>query len=103
MKSYICRVMETKNTTLCNVLRLNLDDGEAEAGALAIEQDAKMLLPDETGGRTIAEYYVLCFEVGGLTGNQSDSMFQRLKFRAFRAAELDCREGPESLQKMRGE
>lgn len=35
--SKLISVMETKNETLCNVHRLNLDDGEAEAIALAIE------------------------------------------------------------------
>lgn len=48
-------VIEPQNRTLISVLQLYLDAGEAEAIAIAVEQEAEILLIDEAEGREIAE------------------------------------------------
>jgi predicted nucleic acid-binding protein len=60
LKAKWSKLIETqaiKNILLCTVLKLNIDDGEAEAITLAIEQNVKWLLLDEERGRTIAASY----------------------------------------------
>ncbi len=54
------------NTTLVQALRLQLDLGEAEAIACAIEHRANWLLIDERRGRTVADQFGL--RVLGLLG-----------------------------------
>ena len=53
--------LEVGNISLCNALKRDLDDGEAEAIALALERKGKLLLMDEIIGREIAESYSLKF------------------------------------------
>jgi predicted nucleic acid-binding protein len=54
------------NPPLVASLRLELDPGEAEAIALAMEEDAKLLLIDERRGRLVAQR--LGLSVTGLIG-----------------------------------
>ena len=48
-------VVAVQNTPLATALKLQLDPGEAEAIALAVEQQATRLLVDEHRGRTVAK------------------------------------------------
>lgn len=59
-------VRSVTNTILVNDLLLDLDIGEAEAIALAIEEKAHLLLMDERRGRTIAKK--MGINVTGLLG-----------------------------------
>ena len=52
-------VKQCTNTVLLNNLLLELDLGEAEAIALAIEMNTQSILLDESDGRTIALQYKL--------------------------------------------
>ena len=60
------QVKEPTNKALVYALRQDLDAGEAEAIALAIEQQAELLLMDERVGRAAAQYFDL--SVMGLIG-----------------------------------
>jgi predicted nucleic acid-binding protein len=51
--------VEIKNTPLVTALQQDLDAGEAEAIALAIEQNADLLLMDERLGRATASHFGL--------------------------------------------
>lgn len=53
------QVSEPSNHHLLRILKNELDEGEAEAIALAIEQQAELLLIDESEGRRIAGLYDL--------------------------------------------
>jgi hypothetical protein len=53
------RVAQPTDAVLLRLLKRDLDDGEAEAIALSLEQDAKLLLVDETDAREIADLYDL--------------------------------------------
>ena len=57
--STLIEVMNVSNITLCRMFRLSVDDGEAEAIALALEHPTKLLILDESRGRTIAKSYNL--------------------------------------------
>jgi len=48
-----------KDTVLLRLLRRDLDDGESEVIALAVEQRAELVLLDESDARRIAELYGL--------------------------------------------
>jgi predicted nucleic acid-binding protein len=52
-------VREVVNTALVRALRQDLDAGEAEAIALAVEMDADLLLMDERLGRATAQHFGL--------------------------------------------
>lgn len=60
------QVKEPENKPLIHALRQDLDAGEAEAIALAIEQNANLLLMDERIGRAAAQHFDL--PVVGLMG-----------------------------------
>lgn len=60
------QVKEPENKALIHALRQDLDAGEAEAIALAIEQNADLLLMDERIGRAAAQHFDL--PVIGLIG-----------------------------------
>jgi predicted nucleic acid-binding protein len=49
------KVRPISNQALATALRMELDDGEAEAIALAVEMKADLLLIDERKGRRVAE------------------------------------------------
>lgn len=53
------KVSECSNTNFAEALKLELDDGEAEAIALAVELKSDLLLMDERKGRSIAETFDL--------------------------------------------
>ena len=53
------QVREVVNTALVQALRQDLDAGEAEAIALAVEVDANLLLMDERLGRATAQHFGL--------------------------------------------
>ena len=53
------QVQEPENKPLVHSLRQDLDAGEAEAIALAIEQNADLLLMDERIGRAAAQHFNL--------------------------------------------
>lgn len=59
-KSWI-QAQRVANNTLVTALQLELDGGEAEAIALAIELKADLLLLDERRGRTVASRFGLKF------------------------------------------
>lgn len=48
------KIITVKNRILVQALEIELDSGEAEAIALALEQKAKLLLIDERRGRNVA-------------------------------------------------
>ncbi len=60
-KATFIETLEISNVSLCKALKKDLDDGEAEAIALALEKNGKLLLMDEISGREIAESYLLRF------------------------------------------
>jgi uncharacterized protein len=60
------QVKEPENKPLIHALRQDLDAGEAEAIALAIEQHADLLLMDERIGRAAAQHFNL--PIIGLVG-----------------------------------
>ena len=53
------QVVDVANKLLLKILKRELDNGEAEAIALAVEIEADLLLIDETEGRRIATLYDL--------------------------------------------
>lgn len=59
-------VKKVQNQTLVQALRQTIDQGEAEAIALTIEQEAELLLMDERLGRLVATQFNLA--VTGLIG-----------------------------------
>lgn len=52
-------VQSPKNQPLISLLNRDLDEGESEVIALAVEEDAPLVLLDETDARQIAERYGL--------------------------------------------
>ena len=55
------QIVEVQNTPLVIALQQDLDAGEAEAIALALEQNADLLLIDERLGRTTASRFGLSY------------------------------------------
>ncbi|HLC15332.1 MAG TPA: DUF3368 domain-containing protein [Thermodesulfovibrionia bacterium] len=49
------QTVKITNITLCNALKIDLDDGEAEAITLTLELNGKLLLIDELKARMVAE------------------------------------------------
>lgn len=74
-------VMEIQNITLCNSLKLNLEDGEAESITLALEQKAELLLLDELAGRTMAQFHNIPFigSIGCLVEAKSIGIIPKIK------------------------
>lgn len=60
-KATFIETLEVKNNLLSAALKRDLDDGEAEAIALALENNGKLLLLDEVTGRMFAESYDIPF------------------------------------------
>jgi len=60
------KIRETQNASLFMALKLQIDPGEAEAIALAIELKADLLLIDERIGRQTAQHFDL--PIMGLIG-----------------------------------
>lgn len=61
------RVQAVTNRPLVQAMRMNLDAGEAEAIALALEMTPSLLLMDERAGRSMAKYMGLrCVGVVGV-------------------------------------
>jgi uncharacterized protein len=52
-------IAEATDVALLRLLKRDLDDGEAEVIAIAIEQEADLVLLDETDARAIADLYKL--------------------------------------------
>ena len=73
--------IKLSNTTLYESLLDELDPGEAESIALAIELNADLLLIDERKGRKIAEKYSI--RITGLLGilieSKKDGLIEKLK------------------------
>jgi uncharacterized protein len=70
------RVVQVGNTSLVDALRLDLDRGEAETIALALELGADLVLLDEQAGRFAAQYFNLSVMgvVGLLVGAKSKKL-----------------------------
>ncbi len=65
-QSHWIKVIDLKETTLKTTLLVELDKGEAEAIALALELNADYLLIDEQIGRSVAERFGL--KITGIIG-----------------------------------
>ncbi len=50
-------VLNVQNIMVCRMLQMQVDNGEAEAIALALEQNPQWLILDESEGRRIAKSY----------------------------------------------
>lgn len=59
--SNFINIKEIQNQDLYKTLKIDLDEGEAEAITLAIESNSGLLLLDEIAGRNLAEYHGLSF------------------------------------------
>ena len=53
----VVKPIETKDKRLVDTLKMNLDEGESEVIALALERNANLIILDEIAGRNIAESY----------------------------------------------
>lgn len=72
---------KVSNKLLVNALRYELDDGEAEAIALAIELNSNLLLIDERIGRAVASRFNLKYIglIGSLIEAKSKGIIQSIK------------------------
>ena len=70
-----------QNKNLAEALKIELDDGEAEAISLAIEQNADLLLIDERLGRNVASRFdIKCIGVLGIIIEaKSKGLIERVK------------------------
>jgi hypothetical protein len=80
-KATFIEVKKILDTMLANSLRLDLDPGEAEAIALALEYNADLLLLDEIAGRKIAELHGIPFmgTIGCLVEAKNIGIIQKIK------------------------
>jgi len=75
------RTMSIRNVALFNSLRMDLDDGEAEAITLALEQDAELVLLDEAAGRKTAKFHNLTMSgsIGCLATAKQQGLITEIK------------------------
>ncbi|MFO7682680.1 MAG: DUF3368 domain-containing protein [Chloroflexota bacterium] len=75
------QVVKVQNTPLLIALQQDLDPGEAEAIALALEHNADMLLIDERLGRATALHFGLSYMglIGVLTNARQQGLLTALK------------------------
>lgn len=75
------KVQEVENTELVRSLNQQLDAGESEAIALAVENQADLLLMDEKLGREVAQHFELRFigVIGMLVESKNKGDIQEIK------------------------
>jgi len=80
-KSYWIKTKEVNSKTLVKALKMELDDGEAEAIALSVELNADLLLIDEKIARSVASRFDLIYTglLGLLIEAKSKGIIQKLK------------------------
>ncbi len=74
-------VIRINDLALCNSLKIDLDQGEAEVITLALEQNAELLLLDEIAGRTVAKFHNIPFtgSIGCLVEAKRTGIIPKIK------------------------